>query len=128
MLIYNKKLSVAPITTHIPISDVNKNINKNSIVKKVKVINNFYKNVFGKKPNIAILGLNPHNYSPSKKPEEKKIISKAIKNLIKLKISVTGPISPDTSFMIFKNPCLTFISLLDLAKYKSIWGEIWLKK
>ena len=34
MLIYNKKLSVSPITTHLPIKYVSKNINKNKIIKK----------------------------------------------------------------------------------------------
>ena len=102
MLIYNKELSVCPVTTHIPLSQVNKNINQNKIVKKVKIINNFYRKIFNKKPNFAILGLNPHNFSSSKQSEEKKIISKAIKTLIKLKIKVTGPVSPDSSFVIFK--------------------------
>jgi len=102
MLIYNKELSVCPVTTHIPLSQVNKNINQHKIVKKVKIINNFYRKIFNKKPNFAILGLNPHNFSSSKNSEEKKIISKAIKTLIKLKIKVTGPVSPDSSFVIFK--------------------------
>ena len=102
MLIYNKKLSVSPITTHIPINHVSKKINKFRILNNVKIINNFYKEVFNKKPNIAILGLNPHNFSPSKKFDEKKIISNAIKNLLRLKIRVSGPIVPDTSFIIFK--------------------------
>jgi len=102
MLIYCKKLSVSPVTTHIPLSKVNKKIDQYKIVKKVKVINNFYKKVFKKKPNFAILGLNPHSFSPLKKSEEKEIIIKAIKNLIKLKIKVVGPISPDSSFINFK--------------------------
>ena len=102
MLIYNKELSVSPVTTHIPLSQVNKNISQYKIVKKVKIINNFYKKIFNKKPNFAILGLNPHNFSSSKKSEEKKIINKAIKTLVKLKIKVTGPVAPDSSFMIFK--------------------------
>ena len=72
MLIYNKKLSVSPITTHIPINQVSKKIKKNEIVKKVKTINIFYKKLFNKKPNFAILGLNPHNFSVSKKSDEKK--------------------------------------------------------
>ena len=100
MLIYNKKLSVSPVTTHIPLSQVNKKINQYKIVKKVKVINNFYKKVFRKKPNFAILGLNPHNFSSSKKCEEKEIIVKSIKSLIRLKIKVKGPVSADSSFMI----------------------------
>ena len=102
MLIYNKELSVCPVTTHIPLGQVNKNISQYKIVKKVKIINNFYKKIFSKKPNFAILGLNPHNFSSSKKSEEKKIISRAIKTLIKLKIKATGPVAPDSSFMIFK--------------------------
>ena len=102
MLIYNKKLSVSPITTHIPLSEVNKKIDQYKIVKKVKVIDSFYKKVFKKKPNFAILWLNPHNFSSLKKSEEKEIIAKAIKSLIKLKIKVMGPVAPDSSFMLFK--------------------------
>jgi len=102
MLIYNNKLSVAPITTHIPLNQVSSKMEKSKIIKKVKIINTFYNKVFNKKPNFAILGLNPHNFSPSKKSEEKKIIDKAIKKLIKSKIKVSGPIPTDSSFMIFK--------------------------
>jgi len=102
MLIYNKKLSVAPITTHIPLYQVSSKIKKSKIIKKVKIINTFYKNIFNQKPNFAILGLNPHNFSPSKNSIEKKIIKVAVENLIKSKINISGPISPDTSFMIFK--------------------------
>jgi len=102
MLIYNKKLSTSPVTTHIPLSQVSKKISQYKIVKKVKIVNNFYKKIFNKKPNFAILGLNPHNFSLSKKSEEKEIINKAIKTLIKLKIKVTGPVAADSSFMIFK--------------------------
>jgi len=102
MLIYNKKLSVSPVTTHIPLSQVNKKIEKYKIVKKVIVINNFYMKFFKKKPNFAILGLNPHNFSSLKKSEEKEIITKAIKSLSKLKIKVMGPVAPDSSFMVFR--------------------------
>ena len=48
MLIYNKKLSVSPLTTHIPISKVSKQINKRDIINKIKRINYFYK-IFLKK-------------------------------------------------------------------------------
>ena len=102
MLIYNKKLSTSPVTTHIPLSQVNKKISQYKIVKKVEIISNFYKKIFNKKPNFAILGLNPHNYSTSQKSEEKEIINKAIKTLIKSKIKVRGPIPSDSSFVIFK--------------------------
>ena len=102
MLIYNKKLSVSPVTTHIHLGQVSKKIDQYKIVQKVKSINNFYKKVFKKKPNFAILGLNPHNFSSLKKSEEKEIIAKAIKSLIKFKIKAMGPVAPDSSFMVFK--------------------------
>jgi 4-hydroxythreonine-4-phosphate dehydrogenase len=102
MLIYNKSISVSPMTTHISLSKVSRSIKCSNIIKKVKTINNFYKKILNKKPNIAILGLNPHNYSTTKKMDEKIIISKAIKVLLKNKIRVFGPISPDSSFVIAK--------------------------
>ena len=101
MLIYNKKLSVAPLTTHIPLNQISKKIRKEKIVEKVKVINKFYNKNFNKNPHIAILGLNPHNFSNSKINEEKKIIVPAINILKKNRINITGPLSPDTSFMLY---------------------------
>ena len=55
MLIYNKKLAVSPITTHIPISQVSKKINEKIIIKKVKIINSFYKKYFKKNLNLPFL-------------------------------------------------------------------------
>ena len=43
MLIYNNKISVSPITTHLPLKEVNKKITTGMIVKKIKIINSFYK-------------------------------------------------------------------------------------
>ena len=60
MLIYNKRLSVCPVTTHLPISKVSKKINTKAIVIKSILINNFFKKRLKKKPRIAITGLNPH--------------------------------------------------------------------
>tara|TARA_Y100000590_G_scaffold203727_1_gene231152 strand:- start:1121 stop:2092 length:972 start_codon:yes stop_codon:yes gene_type:complete len=100
MLIYNKELSVSPLTTHIPLNLVNNKIKKMAIVNKVKTINSFYKKNFNKKPKIAILGLNPHNSYGQKKSQENKVIVPAIKKIKKIGIKVFGPISTDTSFII----------------------------
>ena len=98
MLIYNKKLSVAPITTHLPIKLVSKKINKKNISNKVFLINNFYVKKFGFKPKIAILGLNPHCESIHKYNEDDKIIKPTVKYL-KAKYRVSGPYSADTIFL-----------------------------
>jgi len=102
MLIYNKKLSVSPVTTHISLSQVSSKLKSSKIIENVKTINDFYLKRFNKKPKFAILGLNPHNFSLSKQSEEKKIINKAIKSLLKLKLKVSGPIPADAVFVIYK--------------------------
>ena len=60
MLIFNKKLSVSPITTHLPINKVSQNIKKKVIINKIKRIDEFYKKFLGFRPSIAVTGLNPH--------------------------------------------------------------------
>ena len=99
MLIYNKKLSVSPLTTHLPLKEVNKKISKKKIIDHVNLIRYFYKNVLKKTPKIAITGLNPHCESNYKSSEEDKIIKPAIKYLVKKKIKVEGPFAADTIFL-----------------------------
>ena len=99
MLIFNKKLSVSPLTTHIPLNEVSKKINKKLIINNEITINNFYLRNLSLKPKIAILGLNPHCETKSKLNEEKKIILPAIKKLKKGKININGPFSADTFFI-----------------------------
>ena len=98
MLLYNKKLSVVPITTHVKLKDVSKKINKILIKRKIKTIDKYYTSLFNKKPKIAVLGMNPHNDEFSKNYEEKKIIIPAIKEL-KGEIKIFGPFSADSFFI-----------------------------
>ena len=99
MLIYNKKLSVCPITTHLPLKFVAKNITKKKIIEKITLIDNFYKKKLGFKPKIAVLGLNPHCETVDKFNEDEKILKPSIKYLSSKKINVVGPYSADTAFL-----------------------------
>jgi 4-hydroxythreonine-4-phosphate dehydrogenase len=99
MVIYNKSLSVSPITTHLPLKYVSKNIKKSQIVNKVKTINSFWQKRFKKKPKIAITGLNPHCESIDSFNEDEKIILPAIQFLKKKKYNVSGPFPADTIFV-----------------------------
>ena len=99
MLIYNKELSVCPLTTHIPIKKISKKINKNVIKEKVKLINHFYKKYFKLKPKIGITGLNPHCESTDSFNEDEKIIKPTIKSLIRANYTVFGPFAADTMFL-----------------------------
>ncbi len=99
MLIYNKDLSVCPLTTHLPIKLVSKNINQKLIKEKIKLIDSFYNKIEGKKPRIAITGLNPHCESILKFNEDKKVLIPAIKSLKKGGYNIFGPFPADTIFL-----------------------------
>ena len=98
MLIYNKSLSVCPITTHIPLKNVSKRISSNEILKKITTINKFYKTNLKKIPKFAVTGLNPHCESSFINNEENKIIKPAIKRAQKKNLRVKGPFPADTLF------------------------------
>ena len=99
MLIYNEKLSVTPLTTHIPIKYVAKKIKKKIINKKIIKLNNFYKKILRKKINIAVLRLNPHCETIDKFDEDEKIIKPSIKYLKSRGLNINGPYSADTFFL-----------------------------
>jgi len=99
MLIHNKSLSVSPLTTHLALKDVPRKISKKKLEIHVKLINDFYKTNFNKKPKIAITGLNPHCESNFNNSEEDKIIIPAIKILKQRKFNVDGPYPADTIFI-----------------------------
>ena len=99
MIIYNKDLSVCPLTTHLPIKYVNKKINKLEIFNKVKLIHSFWEREFGKQIKIGVTGLNPHCESIDIFNEDEKIILPAIKKLKKLKYNIEGPLAADTIFL-----------------------------
>ena len=98
MLIFNRNLSVSPLTTHLALKDVHKKITKQKIYTQVNLINDFYKKKFNKLPRIAITGLNPHCESNFLNSEEDKIIIPAIKKLRLKNTKINGPFPADTIF------------------------------
>ena len=99
MIIYNKKLSVCPLTTHLPVKYISKEINELEIINKVKLIDNFWKKKFGQKVKIGVTGLNPHCESIDKFNEDRSIIFPAIKKLRNRRYNVEGPLAADTIFL-----------------------------
>ena len=99
MLIYNKELSVCPVTTHLPLKLVTKSITPKIIKEKATLINDFFKKNLGFKPKIAVTGLNPHCESINKFNEDSKIITPTIKNLKQVGLKIDGPFPADTIFL-----------------------------
>jgi 4-hydroxy-L-threonine phosphate dehydrogenase PdxA len=99
MLIYNKSLSVCPLTTHVPLKEVSKKITKKLINQKLNMINKFYLTNLKCKPKIGVVGLNPHCESINKFNEDDTIVLPAIKLSKKRGIFVNGPYPADTIFL-----------------------------
>ena len=99
MLIYNKKLSVSPVTTHLPLKMVSKKLNQSIIKEKILLIQNFYKKHFNFSPRIALTCFNPHCESIDNNNEDEKIVAPIIKKLKKNKFKIFGPLSADTIFL-----------------------------
>ena len=125
MVIYNKNLSVVPITTHIKLKNVSKFIKKDFLSKKLITLNKFYKKYFKKTPKIGVLGLNPHNLELKKNSEEIKVIIPTIK-LLKKSMKVSGPYPSDTIF--FKDNLKKFDVIVGmyhdqvLSPFKALYG------
>ena len=100
MLLASKKIKVALATTHIPISEVSKNIKKSKLIKIIQLVHEGLKEKFNiPEPKIRVLGLNPHAGESGKiGQEEIKIIKPAVKACSAQGINVLGPLSADTAF------------------------------
>ena len=91
----------ARVTSHIPISEVPKNIKKEKIIKPIKLIHETMKLNGIASPRVAVQALNPHAEFGV---EEKNEIIPAIEEAKSLGINADGPLPCDTSFITaFKN-------------------------
>ena len=99
MLLATDQLKVALATTHLPLTEVAKNITKKSLSQVISIIHNDFKYLGVKKPKILVCGLNPHagenGYLGN---EEKTTISPVIKQLNKVGYDLIGPVPADTAF------------------------------
>ena len=115
MILYNKKIIISPITTHIKVKNISKIIsNKRFLYNQIKNLNNTLKIDFNiTKPKLIISGLNPHAGESGKiGREEIEIISPVVKSLKNKKILIDGPISADGMLInvnMKKYDCFIFI-------------------
>lgn len=100
MMMIAPSLRLGFVTNHLPIEQVSKNINKELIIKKIKILNDSLKKDFRcTNPKIAVLALNPHAGDNGKLgKEEEEIIRPAIQQAFAEKINVFGPFPADGFF------------------------------
>ena len=105
MILFNKKITVSPLTTHIKVKNISKIINRRDFLfMQIINLNNTLKIDFNiKKPKLIISGLNPHaGENGNIGSEETKIIKPLITKLKQKGILIDGPFSAD-SILIKKN-------------------------
>jgi len=94
MMLASEKLKVVLLTTHVALREVPDLIDENSIITKLKLINESFKD--GK---IAVAALNPHAGEGGLfGDEEIRIIKPAVEKAKSLGINVDGPFPSDTVF------------------------------
>ena len=100
MLLCSEHLRVGVVTNHLPISKVSAAITKETLLSKMRILNDSLKRDFGhERPKIALLGLNPHaGDGGSLGTEEIDTIIPAIKAANDENILAFGPYSPDGFF------------------------------
>jgi 4-hydroxythreonine-4-phosphate dehydrogenase len=106
MLLTGGKITVALVTTHIPLSEVSRALKKSEIVRVGRLLVDFLLCRSNEQPRIAVAGLNPHAGESGKiGREEIEIIAPAVaelnsqlSTLNSQRAAFSGPHSPDTIF------------------------------
>ena len=105
MLMYSENFSVVPLTTHIELKDVDKQISFKNIKDSINNIATFnIKCLKNRNLQIVVLGINPHaSIDLGIKNKDHSILKKAVKFFRKKNLNIVGPISADTAFKNLKN-------------------------
>lgn len=100
MFLCSEKLRVGVVTMHTPVADISRELSKEKILRKIRLMNDSLKKDFGLvRPKIAVLGLNPHSGDGGLLGrEEIDIIAPAVREAAEEDILAFGPYSPDGFF------------------------------
>ena len=101
MILSGKRLTVALVTIHVPLSEVPALLTEQAIGRAARHLTQFLQAVKGiEQPHIAVAGLNPHaGENGAFGTEEQTLIRPAVEKLAaSLANPVSGPHSPDTVF------------------------------
>ncbi len=92
-------LIVGLITTHVPLKDCLKFINKKIIEEKINIFHNSLIKLWKiKKPRIAVASINPHAGEGGLIGKEEATLIKPVIKKLRKKINLIGPLSADSSF------------------------------
>lgn len=100
MILFNDRLRIALVTTHLPIAEIAQAITVDNICSKLKIFYQSLEKDFGlSHPRIAVLALNPHAGDGGViGKEEEEIITPAIQKAQKEGVNCFGPYAADGFF------------------------------
>lgn len=100
MMLAGPKLRAVPVTIHIPLSDVPRQLSREAIVETAAITAGDLRTRFGiARPRLAISGLNPHaGEDGAMGHEDAVIIAPAVAELKDRGIDAVGPLPADTMF------------------------------
>jgi len=100
MLLYDKKLSVIHVSTHIPLADAISGLKQDRIEQVIRLADDSMTKILGRSPRIAVAGINPHaGENGLFGTQEIDIIKPAINAMQAQGLNVSGPHAPDTIFL-----------------------------
>lgn len=99
MMFVSDKLWLMLATTHLPLAQVSRQLDRKKLVSLIKLAHETLTRVRGRKPRIGVAGLNPHaGENGLFGHEEARIIKPAVDEARRHGLNVKGPISPDAIF------------------------------
>ncbi len=99
MLYWSNEIAVSLVTIHHALSEIPGILTEDLVYRTAELTHAVLEKMLGRKPVIAVLGLNPHSGENGHfGSEESKIIEPAICRLIENGIDARGPVPADTAF------------------------------
>jgi 4-hydroxythreonine-4-phosphate dehydrogenase len=100
MLLYDRKLSVIHVSTHVSMAEAVSSLDQARIEDVIRMADTSMRKIIGHAPEIAVAGLNPHaGENGIFGKQEIQVISPAVEKMKAMGIKVSGPYSPDTVFL-----------------------------
>jgi 4-hydroxythreonine-4-phosphate dehydrogenase len=97
MCMYHPRLSVIPLTNHIPLAQVSRRILETDFTALSEALH-FYRNLFKSKKKTALAGLNPHAGENGKIGNEESFLKQKLEELSKKGLEIEGPFGADGLF------------------------------
>ena len=100
MMLWSPELAVVPVTIHLPLKDIFKQLSTELIVETGRIVARDLASAFGiAHPRLAIAGLNPHAGEDGTLGEEDRtIVAPAVARLVAEGIDARGPLPADSMF------------------------------